>query len=177
MRSGAYPESDTMMFRFVFLALAVLLTASAATSARVEILDGDNYDLVASTSRGLRLRFKDPDLVFRVGGRVHADAAFFDSDATNINSDVKLRRGRVYLSGRIFEDFGFKVERELAPSRGEWRNVWVSYAPMKLNTHRITTDMWFPYLIGFVRPPILSQTWWKYVDVDIEAQKKFEATN
>ena len=59
----------------------------------------------------------------------------------------------------------------------EMARLSVAYAPMKLNTHRIATDMWFPYLVGFVRPPILSQTWWKYVDVDLDAQKKFEAAN
>jgi phosphate-selective porin OprO and OprP len=118
-----------MILRVLGLLLTAQLAASVAGAARVEILAGENYDLVASTSRGLRLRFREPDMVFRVGGRVHADAAFFDDDTSDLDPDVMLRRGRVYLSGKILDDFGFKIERELAPSRGEWRNLWVSYAP------------------------------------------------
>ena len=54
--------------------------------------------------------------------------------------------------------------------------IVVAYAPAKLNTHRVITDMWYPYLIGFARPPIQSSTWWKYVDIDLVKQKEFEAT-
>lgn len=118
-----------MSFRACLALLALLVAAQTAAAARVEILDGENYDLVASTSRGLRLRFENPDLVFRVGGRVQGDFAFFDSDETDLDPDARLRRGRIYLSGRIEDDFRFKLERELAPERGEWRNVWAQYKP------------------------------------------------
>lgn len=111
----------------ILLALVFLAFAPWASAARLEILEGENYDLIASTSRGLRLRFREPDLVFRVGGRLHGDAAFFDADRSDPDDDAKLRRARVYLSGRILDDFGFKIERELAPSKGEFRNLWASY--------------------------------------------------
>jgi ABC-type transport system substrate-binding protein len=55
----------------------------------------------------------------------------------------------------------------------EMTRLALAYAPMKMNTHRTTTDMWYPYVTGFVRPPISSQTWWKYIDIDLDAQKKF----
>ena len=117
-----------MKLRTCLFALLVLFVASSAAAARVEILDAENYDLVASTSRGLRFRVKEPDLVFRVGGRIHADMAFNDSP---LNGDPtgKLRRGRLYLSGRLFDDFGFKIERDFAPAKGEFRNLWVAYQP------------------------------------------------
>lgn len=118
-----------MTIRRLLLILACLFVATTAGAARVEMLEGENYDLIASTTRGLRLRFKDPDLVFRIGGRIHTDAAFFDSDETNLDPDAKLRRGRVYLSGKIVDVFRFKVERDFAPPRAEWRNVWVQYRP------------------------------------------------
>lgn len=118
-----------MNLRVIALILLLVSFASVAGAARVEILEGENYDLVASTSRGLRLRFREPELVFRVGGRIHADAAFFDEDTSDLDTDAMLRRGRIYLSGKLGDDFGFKIERELAPSRGEWRNLWVSYEP------------------------------------------------
>lgn len=112
------------------LALVLALTTgivSIAAAEHVDLLEGENWDLRASTSRGLRLRVEEPDMVFRIGGRLHADAAFFDADATDLDPDAKLRRGRLYLSGKLLDDVSFKLEREFAPSRGEFRNVWLAY--------------------------------------------------
>lgn len=55
--------------------------------------------------------------------------------------------------------------------------IMVSYAPMKLNTHRILTDMWYPYVIGFRRPLVQTQSWWKYADIDLEMQAEYVASN
>ena len=44
-----------------------------------------------------------------------------------------------------------------------------AYAPWRINTHRIYTDIWYPYVIGFRRPLIQVQNWWKYVDIDKQA--------
>jgi ABC-type transport system substrate-binding protein len=40
------------------------------------------------------------------------------------------------------------------------------YAPWKVNTHRILTDLWHPWLIGFRRQPVQSDSFWKYLDID-----------
>lgn len=55
--------------------------------------------------------------------------------------------------------------------------LMVAYAPWKINIHRISTDLWFPYVMGFRRPLVQSQSWWKYVDIDLAKRKKFEAKN
>ena len=47
----------------------------------------------------------------------------------------------------------------------------VSYAPWRINTHRIITDIWYPYVIGFRRPLVQTQSWWKFVDIDLDKQK------
>ena len=56
----------------------------------------------------------------------------------------------------------------------EMARLMVAYAPWKLNMHRIMTDMWYPYVIGFRRPLVQTDNWWKYVDIDLDAKKKFE---
>ena len=56
----------------------------------------------------------------------------------------------------------------------EMARLTVAYAPWKINTHRILTDMWYPYVIGFRRPLIQSQNWWKFVDIDLDIKKQFE---
>ncbi len=49
------------------------------------------------------------------------------------------------------------------------------YTPMRVNVHRILTDLWYPYVIGFVRPPVQSQSWWRFVDIDVPLMKQYEA--
>ena len=55
----------------------------------------------------------------------------------------------------------------------EMARLFAAYAPYKLNMHRIMTDMWYPYVHGFRRPLMQTQSWWKYADIDLEAQKKY----
>jgi ABC-type transport system substrate-binding protein len=53
--------------------------------------------------------------------------------------------------------------------------LMVSYAPWKINTHRIITDMWYPYIVAFRRPLVQTQSWWKFVDIDLDKQKSWLA--
>ncbi len=53
----------------------------------------------------------------------------------------------------------------------------VAYAPWKVNAHRVNTDLWYPYLIGFRRPQINSQNWWKTVDIDLDRQRQYRDTH
>ena len=53
----------------------------------------------------------------------------------------------------------------------EMAKLVAAYAPWRINTHRINTDIWYPYVIGFRRPQILVQNWWKYVDIDLDKQQ------
>ena len=41
----------------------------------------------------------------------------------------------------------------------------VAYAPWKVNTNRIRTDMWYQPLVGYKRSPMLTYNFWKYVDI------------
>jgi ABC-type transport system substrate-binding protein len=50
----------------------------------------------------------------------------------------------------------------------EMTKLVVAYAPWKINTHRILTDMWYPWVVGYSRPPMLGNHWWKYVDIEAE---------
>ena len=34
------------------------------------------------------------------------------------------------------------------------------------HVHRIYTDMWHPWVVGYRRPLVQSSNWWKYVDID-----------
>jgi ABC-type transport system substrate-binding protein len=53
----------------------------------------------------------------------------------------------------------------------EMTKLVVAYAPWKINTHRIRTDMWYPHLIGYRRPLIQARSFWKYIDIDLERSR------
>jgi ABC-type transport system substrate-binding protein len=44
--------------------------------------------------------------------------------------------------------------------------IAIAYVPLKVNTHRILTDMWYPWVVGFRRPLMLGNHFWKYLDIE-----------
>jgi phosphate-selective porin OprO/OprP len=98
--------------------VAILITVALASPAGAAD--------VGFSRRGLTLDFEDVPLSLRLGGRFHLDGAFFDEDLTSMDDDWKVRRGRVYLSGKLFHDWRFKAEYEFAGNDG-WRNLWLEY--------------------------------------------------
>jgi hypothetical protein len=47
----------------------------------------------------------------------------------------------------------------------------IAYMPYKTTVHRISTDLWHPWVIGFRRPPFHNE-WWHMIDVDLGLQAK-----
>jgi ABC-type transport system substrate-binding protein len=43
--------------------------------------------------------------------------------------------------------------------------IAAAYLPYKFNVHRVSTDMWHPWLIGY-RRPLFWDEWWHMVDID-----------
>jgi len=46
----------------------------------------------------------------------------------------------------------------------------VAYAPYRMHVHRILTDLAYPWVVGYRRPPFW-QEWWQYVDIDATARE------
>jgi ABC-type transport system substrate-binding protein len=53
----------------------------------------------------------------------------------------------------------------------EGKRMLAAYAPYRTGVHRIYTDLAWPWLIGYRRPPYWL-AWWQYVDIDAEQQAK-----
>ena len=51
------------------------------------------------------------------------------------------------------------------------KKIMVAYMPYKVHVHRITTDLWHPWLLGFDRN-IFVRDFWKYVDVESAMQER-----
>ena len=47
----------------------------------------------------------------------------------------------------------------------EATKIVVAYAPYRIGVHRILTDLAYPWVVGYRRPPYW-QDWWQYVDID-----------
>jgi len=53
----------------------------------------------------------------------------------------------------------------------EMQKVFVAYAPSNISVHRYVIDMSYPWVVGYRRWPF-ARDWWKYVDVDLDTEKK-----
>ena len=49
--------------------------------------------------------------------------------------------------------------------------IGVAYAPYRPRVHRITSDLWYPWVIGY-RRPLVWQEWWHMVDIDTDLQAR-----
>ena len=48
----------------------------------------------------------------------------------------------------------------------EAKKLMVAYMPYKVHVHRIWTDLWQPWVLGYHRN-IFVREFWKYVDIDM----------
>ena len=53
----------------------------------------------------------------------------------------------------------------------EAKRLMAAYAPYRFHVHRILTDLAWPWVKGFRRPPYWLP-WWQYVDLDVSDQAK-----
>jgi len=77
--------------------------------------------------QGIVITSDDEANSLRIGGRLHLDTAIYDSDVTPLSDTSDVRRARIYVSGRLFNDFRFKVDYDFGGTSTGWRNVWLSY--------------------------------------------------
>jgi len=49
------------------------------------------------------------------------------------------------------------------------KKIMIAYMPYKVHAHRITTDLWHPWVLGFDRN-VFVRDFWRYVDIDAAMQ-------
>ncbi len=67
---------------------------------------------------------------------------------------------RLYEKARVMPD-----SPERTKLYQQMAKIAIAYAPLKINTHRILTDLWYPWVEGFRRTPMLGNHFWKYLDI------------
>ena len=133
---------------------------------------------------GLRITFKKgkwPDLlkeanagklmIWQLGGAASApDADTWLSSLYGPNAGFKgnFARFRLEAYDRLYERARVMPDGpERTKLYQELAKLVVAYAPWKVNTHRILTDMWYPWVLGYRRPLVQSNNFWKYIDLDL----------
>ncbi len=74
---------------------------------------------------------------------------------------------RLYEKGHVMPD-----SPERTRVYNEEAKLIIAYAPWKINVHRIYTDLWYPWVIGYRRPMIITDNFWKFIDIDASLQKE-----
>ncbi len=117
-------------------------------------------------------------MMWQLGGSASApDADTWLISLYGPNSGFKGNRARFKLAAydEVYEKASVLPDSpERTKLYQDMAKLMVAYAPWKINVHRILTDMWYPYVIGFRRPLVQSQNWWAYIDIDLDAQKKYQ---
>ncbi len=133
---------------------------------------------------GVRITFRKakwPDLLkesdagklmfWQLGGSAAApDADTWLTSLYGPNAGYKGNRSRFRLEAydRIYERARTTPDSpERTRMYQELTRLLVAYAPSKFQTHRILTDMWYPHVVGFRRPPMLGNHFYKYMDIDL----------
>ena len=110
----------------------------------------------------LKLDPKDPNIVY-VGalGRLYGP-----NEEGNLAKFQLKEFDAAYSKARRMQD-----SPERTRLYQEMTKLMIAYAPWRVNTHRLRTDMWYPNVQGYKRNPILTYNFWKYIDIDTGAQK------
>ena len=109
-------------------------------------------------------------MMWQLGGAASApDADTWLSSLYGPNSGMKGNQAnfrhpeydRLYEKARTMPDSPerTKLYEQLA-------KIVVAYAPWKINTNRILTDLWYPWVVGYRRPLVQGSSFWMYLDID-----------
>ncbi len=114
-------------------------------------------------------------MMWQLGGTASSpDAETWLSSLYGPNSGVKGNQARFKLPeyDRLYEKAHVIPDSpERTKLYQQMAKLMVAYAPWKINVHRILTDMWYPWVVGYRRPPVQSNNFWKYIDIDLEKSR------
>lgn len=65
---------------------------------------------------GIKVASKDGSFSTKLGGRLQMDAAYFGEDGKQQGDGTDIRRARLSLSGKMYDNWGFKLENDFTKS-------------------------------------------------------------
>ena len=67
------------------------------------------------------------DIKYKIGGRLFIDASYYESDKKKLFSGSELGRARFNVSGKMYDDWGFKFEFDLGANEVSIKTAAISY--------------------------------------------------
>ena len=105
---------------------------------------------------------------WQLGGSASSpDADTWLASLYSPNEEGNLAKFKLPEYDRLYEKArGMPDSPERTKVYQDMARLVVAYAPWKVNTNRIRTDMWYPQLQGYRRSPMLTYNFWKYIDIE-----------
>jgi len=127
---------------------------------RLNVIKGKWPDILKAARMG-KIQF------WQLGGSASIpDADTWLTSLYGPNTDGNLGKFALPAYDRLYEQArAIPDSPERTKMYQELARLVVAYAPWKINTNRIRTDMWYPPVVGYRRSPILTYNFWKYIDV------------
>jgi phosphate-selective porin OprO/OprP len=101
------------------IAAALMLNGGSAVIA----------DTVVKHTGPLKWETNEGEFKLQVGGRIMADAAFYDEDNVELDgeSGTEFRRARLFVAGTMFHDWDWKAQYDFAGNGTEIKDAYIRY--------------------------------------------------
>ncbi len=77
---------------------------------------------------GMQVNSSDGEFSAKIGGRVQVDSAWYDEKGSEMGNGTEIRRGRLYLQGKMFNDWGYKLQYDFTGTgRGGIKDAFLTY--------------------------------------------------
>ena len=73
----------------------------------------------------------------KIFGRIHFDSTWYDDDVTAMGSGTEFRRARIGMKGKMYKNWGYKMEMDLADNAVSTKDLYVEYLGLKKKFHRM----------------------------------------
>jgi phosphate-selective porin OprO/OprP len=91
-------------------------------------------DVEVQVKGGIKVKSKDGSFSTKLGGRLQMDAAYVSEDGPKQGDGTDIRRARFSLSGKMYNDWGFKLENDFTKSGlAGITDAYISYSGIENN--------------------------------------------
>lgn len=113
------------MHRSKIKALPIAMTAALLLSSGTTAI----ADTVVKHTGPLKWETNEGEFKLQVGGRIMADAAFYDEDNVDLDGEngTEFRRARLFVAGTMFHDWDWKAQYDFAGNEAEIKDAYIRY--------------------------------------------------